>query len=43
MTAQIPMPPLPVKNKPPLRPLKWGAGLLLGAVAAWFLWHGPMT
>ena len=39
MTAQIPMPPLPVKNKPPLRPLKWGAGLLLGAVAAWFLWQ----
>ena len=39
MTAQIPMPPLPVKNKPPLRPLKWGAGLLLGAVAAWLLWQ----
>src|SRR5450830_1098807 len=39
MTAQIPMPPLPVKNKPALRALKWGAGLLLGAVAAWFLWQ----
>lgn len=39
MTAQIPIAPLPIKKKPPLRPLKWGVGLLLGAVAAWFLWQ----
>ncbi|MDR3659050.1 MAG: energy transducer TonB [Mycobacterium sp.] len=26
-------------KKSSLRPLKWGAGLLLGAVAAWFLWQ----
>ena len=38
MTAQMPIPPTPVK-KSPLRPLKWGAGLLVGAVAAWFLWQ----
>ena len=37
MTAQIPITPLPVKKTPKLRPLKWGAGLLLAAVAAWFL------
>ncbi|TLG89008.1 energy transducer TonB, partial [Pseudomonas edaphica] len=35
MTAQMPIPPMPVKNKL-LRPLKWGAGLLLAALAAWF-------
>jgi periplasmic protein TonB len=39
MTAQIPIAPLPVKKKQPLRPLKWGVGLLLGAVAAWCLWQ----
>ena len=36
MNAQRPTPP--VKN-PLLRPLKWGAGLLLGAAAAWFIWQ----
>ena len=39
MTAQMPITPTPLKNKPPLRPLKWGIGLLMGAVAAWFLWQ----
>ncbi|NIL17596.1 energy transducer TonB [Pseudomonas sp. AN3A02] len=39
MTAQMPITPTPLKNKPPLRPLKWGVGLLLAAVAAWFLWQ----
>ncbi len=38
MTAQLPVKPAPLK-KSPLRPLKWGAGLLLGAVAAWLLWQ----
>ncbi|NWB96370.1 energy transducer TonB [Pseudomonas gingeri] len=38
MTAKLPISPDPLK-KSPLRPLKWGAGLLLGAVAAWFLWQ----
>ena len=39
MTAQMPITPTPLKNTPPLRPLKWGVGLLLVAVAAWFLWQ----
>ncbi|KAF0866453.1 energy transducer TonB [Pseudomonas sp. LD120] len=44
MTAQQPIqppiPPAPVRHKPgPVRLLKWGAGLLLGAVAAWLLWQ----
>ena len=38
MTAQLPIEPLPVK-KSPLRYVKWGAGLLLGAVAAFLLWQ----
>ncbi|VVP82953.1 hypothetical protein PS925_00645 [Pseudomonas fluorescens] len=38
MTAQLPIEPLPVK-KPALRYAKWGAGLLIGALAAWFLWQ----
>ncbi|NWB50367.1 energy transducer TonB family protein [Pseudomonas gingeri] len=38
MTAKLPISSDPVQ-KSPLRPLKWGAGLLLGAVAAWFLWQ----
>ncbi|PKA72636.1 outer membrane transport energization protein TonB [Pseudomonas baetica] len=38
MTAQLPIEPLPVKPSP-LRFVKWGAGLLLGAIAAWFLWQ----
>ncbi|MBI6604343.1 energy transducer TonB, partial [Pseudomonas sp. S4_EA_1b] len=38
MTAQMPITP-PTKTPRPLRPLKWGAGLLLGAVAAWLLWQ----
>lgn len=40
MTAQQPIELPPVQNKPrAVRLLKWGAGLLLGAVAAWFLWQ----
>lgn len=38
MTAQLPIEPLPVKNSP-LRFVKWGAGLLLGALAAYLLWQ----
>jgi TonB family protein len=38
MTAQLPIEPLPVKRSP-LRLLKWGAGLLFGAVAAYLLWQ----
>lgn len=38
MTAQMPITP-PTKTPRPLRPLKWGAGLLLGAAAAWLLWQ----
>jgi len=38
MTAKLPISLDPVK-KSSLRPLKWGAGLLLGAIAAWFLWQ----
>ncbi|WP_339495917.1 energy transducer TonB family protein [Pseudomonas sp. RA_105y_Pfl2_P56] len=38
MTAQLPIEPLPVK-KSPLRYAKWGAGLILAALAAWFLWQ----
>ncbi|MHB2139205.1 energy transducer TonB family protein [Pseudomonas monsensis] len=38
MTAQLPIEPLPVKS-PVRRYVKWGAGLLIGAVAAWFLWQ----
>ncbi|MHC5133006.1 energy transducer TonB family protein [Pseudomonas glycinis] len=38
MTAQLPIEPPPVK-KSPLRYVKWGAGLLVGALAAWFLWQ----
>ncbi|BBP77188.1 energy transducer TonB [Pseudomonas gingeri NCPPB 3146 = LMG 5327] len=38
MTAKLPISPDPVK-KSPLRLVKWGAGLLLGAAAAWFLWQ----
>ncbi|MDI3397266.1 energy transducer TonB [Pseudomonas sp. V88_4] len=38
MTAQLPIEPLPV-TKSPLRYVKWGAGLLLGAVAAFLLWQ----
>ncbi|MEB0097568.1 energy transducer TonB [Pseudomonas sp. DC1.2] len=38
MTAQRPISPSPVK-KSPARFVKWGAGLLLGAVAAWLLWQ----
>ncbi|TCV69974.1 energy transducer TonB [Pseudomonas fluorescens] len=38
MTARLPIDPPPVKTSP-LRLLKWAAGLLLGAVAAWLLWQ----
>lgn len=38
MTAQQSFKPLPVKPSA-VRFIKWGAGLLLGAVAAWFLWQ----
>ncbi|KPA91973.1 MULTISPECIES: energy transducer TonB [Pseudomonas] len=38
MTAKLPISPEPVKPSP-LRLFKWGAGLLLGAAAAWFLWQ----
>ncbi|PQP04074.1 energy transducer TonB [Pseudomonas frederiksbergensis] len=38
MTAQQPFKPLPVKPSP-VRFAKWGAGLLLAGVAAWFLWQ----
>jgi protein TonB len=38
MTDHQPMAP-DTATKSPLRLLKWGAGLLLGAVAAWFLWQ----
>lgn len=38
MTARLPIDPPPVKTSP-LRLLKWTAGLLLGAVAAWLLWQ----
>jgi len=38
MTAQLPIDPPPVK-KSPLRYVKWGAGLLVAALAAWFLWQ----
>jgi hypothetical protein len=38
MTAQHSFKPLPVKPSP-VRFIKWGAGLLIGAVAAWFLWQ----
>ncbi|MBP5105999.1 energy transducer TonB, partial [Pseudomonas protegens] len=40
MSAHQPFELPPVQNKPrALRLLKWGAGLLLGAVAAWLLWQ----
>ncbi|MCG6575720.1 energy transducer TonB [Pseudomonas sp. AF32] len=38
MTARLPIYPPPVKPSP-LRLLKWAAGLVLGAVAAWLLWQ----
>lgn len=38
MTAQLPISPSPVK-KSPVRFVKWGAGLLIAGVAAWFLWQ----
>lgn len=38
MTTQLPIEPLPVKGSP-LRYVKWGAGLLLGALAAYLLWQ----
>lgn len=38
MTAQQPFKPLPVKPSP-LRFVKWGVGLLIAGVAAWFLWQ----
>jgi TonB family protein len=38
MTAQLPIRPSPVKPSP-LRFVKWGAGLLIAGVAAWFLWQ----
>ncbi|EJM00075.1 TonB family protein [Pseudomonas sp. GM102] len=38
MTAQLPIRPSPVKPSP-LRFVKWGAGLLISGVAAWFLWQ----
>ncbi|MCP2072913.1 UNVERIFIED_ORG: TonB family protein [Pseudomonas lini] len=38
MTARLPINPPPVKTSP-LRLLKWAAGLVLGAVAAWLLWQ----
>ncbi|EJL04817.1 MULTISPECIES: energy transducer TonB [Pseudomonas] len=38
MTARLPINPPPVKASP-VRLLKWAAGLLLGAVAAWLLWQ----
>lgn len=38
MTAQLPISPSPVKPSP-LRFVKWGAGLLIAGVAAWFLWQ----
>ncbi|NVZ23776.1 energy transducer TonB [Pseudomonas costantinii] len=43
MTAKLPINPTPVrtpKGKPSARRIaQWAAGLLLGAVAAWFLWQ----
>jgi len=38
MTAQQPFKPLPLKPSP-LRFVKWGAGVLIAGVAAWFLWQ----
>lgn len=38
MTAQLPISPSPVK-KSPVRFVKWGVGLLIAGVAAWFLWQ----
>ena len=38
MTAKLPSDLKPL-HRPPLRPLKWAAGALLGAAAAWFLWQ----
>lgn len=38
MTAQQPFNPPPLKPSP-LRFVKWGAGLLLAAVAVWFVWQ----
>lgn len=38
MTAQQPFKPLPMKPSP-LRFVKWGAGVLIAGVAAWFLWQ----
>lgn len=39
MTAHLPINPLPVRKSAAVRVAKWGAGLLIGAVAAWFLWQ----
>jgi len=38
MTAQQPFKPMPLKPSP-LRFVKWGAGLLVAGIAAWFLWQ----
>ena len=38
MTAQPPISPAPVKPSP-LRFVKWGAGVLIAGLAAWFLWQ----
>ncbi|MEX3776978.1 energy transducer TonB [Pseudomonas sp. MYb118] len=38
MTAQLPISPSPVK-KSAMRFVKWGAGLLVAGLAAWFLWQ----
>ncbi|VVM63556.1 hypothetical protein PS662_01428 [Pseudomonas fluorescens] len=38
MTAQLPIRPSPVKPSA-LRVVKWGVGLLIAGVAAWFLWQ----
>jgi len=38
MTAQEPIRP-DLRKKTPLRPLKWGVGVLLGAAAVWLLWQ----
>lgn len=38
MTAQLPISPSPVK-KSAMRLVKWGAGVLVAGLAAWFLWQ----
>ena len=38
MTAQLPIEPLPFKKRLLLYAM-WGAVLLIGALAGWFLWQ----